>query len=93
MARYIDADKAIERLNASPAFGNMGTDGYFLLDVVKDLLNRLPTLNVAIVKHGEWIDTVTGYACSICHTQEPAKRFLYCPNCGAKMDGKEDEGK
>lgn len=46
MARYIDLDKAIERLKASPAFSNMGTDGYFLLDVVENLLNKQPTADV-----------------------------------------------
>ena len=47
MARYIDADKFIERLNASPTFPNMGTDGYFLLGVVEDLLKMQPAADVA----------------------------------------------
>ena len=46
MARYIDADRFIERLNASPAFPNMGTDGYFLLGVVENLLKSFPTADV-----------------------------------------------
>lgn len=46
MARYIDADKFIERLKASPAFHNMGMDGYFLLDVVETLLKNFPTADV-----------------------------------------------
>lgn len=65
MKRYIDLDKAIERLNASPAFPNLGTDGYFLLGVVEDLLNNLPTADVADVRHGEWIG-INGDQCSIC---------------------------
>jgi hypothetical protein len=47
MARYIDLDKAIERLNVSPAFPNMGMDGYFLLGIVEDLLNNIPPADVA----------------------------------------------
>lgn len=47
----------------------------------------VPASDVAEVRHGEWINTVTGYVCSVCHEHEPTKRFLYCPNCGAKMDG------
>ena len=47
IARYIDADKFIERLKASPAFPNMGMDGYFLLDVVENLLKNSPTADVA----------------------------------------------
>ena len=49
MARYIDLDKAIARLKASPAFPNMGTDGYFLLAVVKNLLKKQPTAAVVEV--------------------------------------------
>ena len=49
MPRYIDLDKAIERLNASPAFPNMGMDGYFLLGVVKNLLEKQPTAAVVEV--------------------------------------------
>lgn len=49
MARYIDLDKAIERLNASPAFPNMGMDGYFLLGVVENLLKKQPTADVVEV--------------------------------------------
>ena len=47
MARYIDLDKAIERIESSPAFPNMGMDGYFLRDVVCDLLKKQPTDDVA----------------------------------------------
>ena len=47
--RYIDADKLIKRLNASPAFPNVGTDGFFLLGVVEDLVRLQPTADVAEV--------------------------------------------
>lgn len=40
MARYIDADRLIERINASCVFPNMGQDGYFLRDCVIDLINK-----------------------------------------------------
>ena len=46
MARYIDADNFKLRIKASPAFPNIGMDGYFLLDVVIDLLNNMPTADV-----------------------------------------------
>lgn len=47
MARYIDLDKAIERIEGSPAFPNMGMDGYSLRDVVCDLLKKQPAADVA----------------------------------------------
>lgn len=63
-----------------------------------------PTVDAVPVRHGEFIGTeYDGYAdgnpvycewvCSECgcvfEDEEPTYRF--CPNCGAKMDGKEEE--
>lgn len=36
MARYIDADRLIERINASCAFPNVGEDGYFYGKALKE---------------------------------------------------------
>lgn len=38
MARYIDANRLIERLKASPIFQDFNTDGYFIRDMVIDLV-------------------------------------------------------
>ena len=45
-------------------------------------------------KHGKWIDTPNYYQrwkCSLCgcHTRDAVPN--YCPNCGARMDGGEDD--
>ena len=87
MARYIDAEEFMEELNDAQIEFD---EHYKGLGKAKVMLSLQPTADVVEVKRGEWIDTVTGYACSICHTQEPTKRFLYCPNCGARMDGRSD---
>lgn len=49
MSRYIDADKFAERIKASPAFSIMGQDGYFLQEVVLDLLDKRSTADVVEV--------------------------------------------
>ena len=46
MPRFIDADKFIERIKVSPAFPNMGMDGYFLREVVINMLGNMPTADV-----------------------------------------------
>ncbi|MBO5715552.1 MAG: hypothetical protein J6S23_04060 [Clostridia bacterium] len=46
MARYVDVDVLVERIKASPAFPNMGMDGYFLRDVVLNLIERLPKVTI-----------------------------------------------
>lgn len=64
------------------------------------LIEQAPTLDYAPVRHGEWIEhvwaeeiddcLVSNYECTVCYEWEREKTD-YCPNCGAKMDAKEDE--
>ena len=51
------------------------------------------TADVVEVRHGYWIDGKCGHykICSECK-QTADFDFDYCPNCGAKMDGKDGEG-
>lgn len=53
---------------------------------------NMPAANVAEVKHGKWING----KCSVCKADEPYTEdgfwteTLYCPNCGAKMEGEQN---
>lgn len=65
------------------------------------ILKEAPAADVQEIKHGEWIKMYNNpddgnYYCSECHNGidvatgkvTPIDRgLLYCPNCGAKMDG------
>lgn len=63
----------------------------------KTLLEDAPTIEAEPVKHGKWViaKDKDGFAmwdaCSSCghglHYVCEGKRFPYCPNCGARMDG------
>lgn len=70
---------------------------------IDDMLGEIedaPTADVVEVKHGEWKSYNT--ECSICKRINPtlfldeffgkykALHLEYCPNCGAKMDGKDN---
>ena len=54
------------------------------------LIDEIPAADVAPVRHGRWImhDDEFGLTCecSACHI-ETMGDGNYCPNCGAKMDG------
>ena len=60
-------------------------------------LADVPTVDAVEVVHGRWIKRVVDISapyywkdeCSICHW-EGANYYLYCPGCGAKMDGDGD---
>lgn len=55
------------------------------------ILLNLPPADVIPVVHAYWRDTGSGQECSACkeiqYGYDTGRH--YCPNCGAKMDGKE----
>ena len=68
-----------------------------MLDCLKADVIRIPAADVAPVVHGRWEMRPTGMAtdtgpeykayCTVCN--EPNKQYQppFCPHCGAKMDG------
>lgn len=50
-------------------------------------IRQLPAADVAPVVHGEWIDRDEKTWCNVCHASNKQYKPLYCPHCGAKMDG------
>ena len=97
----------ISRQTAIDAVGNMlrrkfGIGG----DLANITLAGLPTIDAVPVKHGEWIrksPTAWMWTCSCCkkddaYAYSAGESFepdvlqdLFCPNCGAKMDGGKDD--
>jgi rRNA maturation endonuclease Nob1 len=60
-----------------------------------DAVQRIPAADVVPVRHGYWINLgkySDGYnwRCSSCK-RESVMAINYCPNCGAKMDGGQNE--
>ena len=71
------------------------TDRYFS---VKFDIENFPNADVAQVRHGRWEEASDGdgIVCPFCRTDfctiiYDTEYFNYCPNCGAKMDEKEDK--
>ncbi|MGN1134461.1 MAG: hypothetical protein ACI4RN_08435 [Oscillospiraceae bacterium] len=60
--------------------------------------NYVPEKDVQEVKHGRWVkekkDALISWHCSVCekcyYLDEPKDAF-YCPHCGARMDGDEND--
>ena len=57
--------------------------------LVRSIIQRTPAADVAPVVHGRWIASHDECACSICKYPSYVgwNQANYCPNCGAKMDG------
>ena len=90
--RREDALRAVQRqrgANRSPAQNEM-------LNRIKTDIIRAPAADVAPVVHGKWGDNgIAGsmlVKCSVCGFDCGANSFSYCPNCGAKMDGGNENG-
>ena len=66
--------------------------------VVQFVLSHTPTIEAEPVRHGRWVYTSSSCSwltavdrCSYCGAEdEGLNNWSYCPNCGAKVDLKED---
>lgn len=96
---YIEREKAIDEIDKwldSVGYVTVGK-GLTSYGELVGCLKDTPTADVVEVRHGYWIDGKCGYykicrykICSECN-QIADFCFDYCPNCGAKMDGKDGE--
>ena len=94
MPEYIDKQAFLDYMKRTARYFNVKFD-----------IESFPNADVAPVVHGRWImvdDSCGKYACSACReieqecTEWGAGHYNpvdkdYCPNCGAKMDEKEDK--
>lgn len=88
MSRYVD----VEPLDVVGTKG-VSKDYAEGMTYVLDLFDNLPTVDIEPVRHGHWEGKT--YKCSLCGKWiDPLQGdadMNYCPNCGAKMDEKEQE--
>jgi len=71
--------------------------------LICEKLDDAPIIEAEPVKHGKWVNDNGLYRCSVCNNftitgwascipiEQMNKTMKYCNNCGAKMDGEEDE--
>ena len=92
MAEYVEREKVLSK--AAPVEGCF-SDMISAYDVV-----MLPTADVIPVRHGRWEKQSGLYSCSECGKTCPYDvqadiieywACNYCPNCGTKMDIKEQD--
>lgn len=80
------------------------SDRYYKIIVSPTVLaekafKAIPSADVEPVRHRRWENTRPDapmfgfYYCSECGRKRTSPQDNYCPNCGARMDGEEDDGK
>ena len=92
---YIEREKAIDEIDKwldSVGYVTVGK-GLTSYGEFIGCLEDTPTADVVEVRHGYWEKLKDGYWCSNCCILEKdlKQEYNYCPNCGAKMDGKDGE--
>lgn len=100
MTEYIEREAAIDAIMKV----YVRTAGYKARERVfeaEEAVHRLPVADVAPVVHGRFVrgnPRFTGgldwWYCSECYTQvsEFKEHYGYCPFCGARMDGGDNDG-
>lgn len=104
MADHISREAVLADLSAAAEKGGMGQ---MIADTMIRYVKRQPAADVEPVRHGRWIGLeYDGYAdgnpvynlweCSECgeevRGESVPETHLFCPNCGAKMDGGAEDG-
>ena len=103
MAEYIERDSAMLLPELPKEYRHYQTDN--LDDAYEQgwddalcCLEHIPAADVAPVVHGRWVEQEkytfgTMYDCSICGDRilDNGHSWNYCPNCGCRMDGGDDE--
>ena len=98
MAEYIERDvveKIIEKGLNNP--DKSKAYGYDAIEILAEV-HYMDAADVVEVRHGEWDDNIIGF-CNVCSEcgvivertaiKNRSGELNYCPNCGAKMDGRE----
>ena len=93
--RTIDADALFAEFENVDWYNNADRD-----EIAERLVLQAPTIDAVSVVRGEWIEGGTVYfcgeqhlplTCSICGRTALNEPWTYCPNCGAKMKGADDD--
>lgn len=94
MAEYIERETMIQAIREYSGFfqDSPSTNHMILKMEVEKVARDLEAADVAPVVHGRWEVDEFGRCCSACKEYIPDDfaPSEYCPNCGAKMDVKED---
>ena len=96
--KLIDGDNLISRFEKASEF--FGSD-LFPVPYIKQCVIEMPAIEPkSLVVHGrwkqcfeDWRKQIEGDECSVCgfqHYGTSIGHYNYCPNCGAKMDGRTD---
>ena len=103
-AEYLDRSSLVARMKYYEKHTTEESGEHYAYSVALREIRNAPAADVAEVVHGEWLradddwNSLTTIQCSLCseewcfETDDDVSllNYKYCPNCGAKMDGGND---
>lgn len=106
--RLIDANALLEMVQFRLPIDNKNAEIIAgCVDIARRYIENAPTVDAVEVVHGEWIEDYetfvdalgyesepvqTGWFCSECGKDGGLPNWNYCPNCGADMRERKDNG-
>ena len=96
---HMTNEKRLIDANAFREFWNKNYRHQYANDNFLIAIANFPTVDAVEVVHGRWLKAthslstgsiLAGYSCSECDNFS-VRNSNYCPNCGAKMDGGNDQ--
>lgn len=104
--RMEDAEERMKEAETDELKARAAEYIYALIDVKADVEDEVTTIEEEPVRRGHWLYTEAWphrVYCSVCYRTYALKHWqvwedgslprAYCPNCGARMDGDDDEGR
>ena len=101
MAEYIEREALLDhfqfRIPVTSEIGNVYKE---CVDTARKIIIQVPAADVVEIRHGVWVEGAEHFTngfyeaeCSECNNyirwnEGNSGDWNYCPNCGAKMDGK-----
>ena len=98
MAEYIKREALVHRLKSPYLFN--------ITQRIFEIISEIPAADVAPVVHGRWDDSgrytfpsgdtavrCTNCGCALTESEYRLNNWNYCPVCGAKMDGGDNDAK
>lgn len=101
MAKYIEWETLLAHLRKCKETSTGSSLTAAVITAIQYFVEKMPAADVAPVVHGKWAPSegnpgfLVCSVCGDCYVYDEwvdERKWRYCPNCGARMDGGDNDG-